>query len=476
MKTPVVLSLILLLTASSLPVMAQPAPVRINELAWAGSSSHGSSDEWIELYNPTSNEVDLSGWSLTKLSSGSEKLMLTLPDATHIPAQGYFLISHFDKDLSDLDVSADLISSSLTLSNTTLQIKLYDAVFPAGNLVDTAGSGGVPETGSNTTPKATMERATSGWQTATEHTNLDSASADLGTPKAPNTTTSPPPPPEDNPDDDDPEDETVVNDSPSAPIAKVVMLFADEVGGDTVTLSWEIRNFAAKSYRLWQSTSGSLKGTKLKEFKPTEKSFQVKGLDPGSYYYFFIETVGTQGESVESNKLLAQTIWPADLIVINEIWPHSFETLSPYIELATKFNRDYFTGWKVKAGTKQIEIQPQLSAQQTTSLLVFGLPNDFLTGEVNLELLTPTNKLVTSLAVPSLAKDSGYVLGYDGKYHLTTQATPGSKNQIVSQEMLEAVAGDTDPMLPPAGNLGLWLAAISMILSVSGLIALGRKP
>ncbi|MCJ7511903.1 MAG: lamin tail domain-containing protein, partial [Anaerolineales bacterium] len=38
--------------------------VWINEVAWAGTLA-SSSDEWIELYNPGSEAIDLSGWRLT---------------------------------------------------------------------------------------------------------------------------------------------------------------------------------------------------------------------------------------------------------------------------------------------------------------------------------------------------------------------------------------------------------------------------
>ena len=40
------------------------ADVRINEVAWMGTLV-SSNDEWIELYNTGSNEIDLSGWVLT---------------------------------------------------------------------------------------------------------------------------------------------------------------------------------------------------------------------------------------------------------------------------------------------------------------------------------------------------------------------------------------------------------------------------
>ena len=36
----------------------------INEIAWAGTAA-SSADEWIELFNPTDQPIDLSGWTLS---------------------------------------------------------------------------------------------------------------------------------------------------------------------------------------------------------------------------------------------------------------------------------------------------------------------------------------------------------------------------------------------------------------------------
>ncbi|MCJ7431997.1 MAG: lamin tail domain-containing protein, partial [Anaerolineales bacterium] len=39
--------------------------VIISEVAWSGTSSSYTSDEWIELYNTTSSDIPLSGWTLS---------------------------------------------------------------------------------------------------------------------------------------------------------------------------------------------------------------------------------------------------------------------------------------------------------------------------------------------------------------------------------------------------------------------------
>lgn len=125
-----------------------PGDVVINELHWMGTDV-SPSDEWIELRNMTDLAIDLSGWQLTKKSGGSEMWMYAVPPATSIPANGYLLISEFDKDHSALNVTPDLLVGTGTdddpnfeLSNINLQIKLYkgDWSDPA-NVIDSADDG-----------------------------------------------------------------------------------------------------------------------------------------------------------------------------------------------------------------------------------------------------------------------------------------------------------------------------------------------
>ena len=109
-------------------ISAQESPqIIINELAWAGSSV-SSQDEWIELFNPTTETIDIGGWQLTK-NTAEEKLMLIIPESSAINAGDYFLISNFDETDSVIAIEPSLIDSAVTLSNSALQIKLYSGDF-----------------------------------------------------------------------------------------------------------------------------------------------------------------------------------------------------------------------------------------------------------------------------------------------------------------------------------------------------------
>jgi len=170
------------------------AEVRVSELLWMGSDQ-STADEWIELVNTSEEEIDISGWTIWyKNSSGIETTMLTIPDDSFLPAGEYFLIANFDAEHSRLSIDPDMVTTDVSLPNTNLLVKLFDA---DGNLVDQVDDGnGAPFAGSNSAsaPKASMERidflasgtAASNWRTATVSTNFDAGSPIFGTPKSEN--------------------------------------------------------------------------------------------------------------------------------------------------------------------------------------------------------------------------------------------------------------------------------------------------
>ena len=83
--------------------------VVINEIAWMGTkSSHN--DEWIELYNNSPSEIDISGWELKT----QDKTLAILQGK--IPAQGFFLLERTDDETLP-DIKADQIYKG-ALKNT----------------------------------------------------------------------------------------------------------------------------------------------------------------------------------------------------------------------------------------------------------------------------------------------------------------------------------------------------------------------
>ena len=68
---------------------AEPLSIVINEIAWMGTQAN-SSDEWIELYNNTDQDINLEGWTLY------EKETLIEPLTGIIKANSYYLIERTD--------------------------------------------------------------------------------------------------------------------------------------------------------------------------------------------------------------------------------------------------------------------------------------------------------------------------------------------------------------------------------------------
>ena len=104
----------------------------INEIAWAGTAA-STNDEWIELWNPGSSPVILSGWVLRGVD-GTPTIGLT----GTIPAGGFYLLERTD-DAVVSDITADQFFTG-DLGNFGETLHLLDS---SNRLVDTAnGNGG----------------------------------------------------------------------------------------------------------------------------------------------------------------------------------------------------------------------------------------------------------------------------------------------------------------------------------------------
>ena len=134
-------------------------PIVISELLWSGTDL-STADEWIELGNTGTGDVNVGGWVLTKLSNGIEEDMLVLPEGSIIGSGATFLISNEDAGNSRLYIEPDVVDTAVTLANTQLRIRLYAPNSESGRtLIDTVDDGiGAPFAGSNAIPKASMER------------------------------------------------------------------------------------------------------------------------------------------------------------------------------------------------------------------------------------------------------------------------------------------------------------------------------
>ncbi|KXK14178.1 MAG: endonuclease/exonuclease/phosphatase [Chloroflexi bacterium OLB14] len=116
-----------------------PGEVVISEVAWMGTTA-SPNDEWIELYNPSASNIDLTGWRLIT-SDGDPDIIFNsstcIPATCIIPAGGYFLLERAHDNVVQ-EISANLIFfGQLDDTGETLILRRGD-----GAQIDTANSDG----------------------------------------------------------------------------------------------------------------------------------------------------------------------------------------------------------------------------------------------------------------------------------------------------------------------------------------------
>ncbi|MDD4409047.1 MAG: lamin tail domain-containing protein [Candidatus Pacebacteria bacterium] len=153
------------------PMKVFGANVVINEIAWMGQKD-GTGKEWIEIYNPTEEEVSLENWTIriTKTEVSLQGLL---------SPQSYYLLERTD-DFTVSEVSADLIFKK-ALSNKGEDIELLD---PDNNSVDHVDCSKGWFAGDNKSKK-TMERIDPSISSNTK-SNWQTSQTPGGTPKEKN--------------------------------------------------------------------------------------------------------------------------------------------------------------------------------------------------------------------------------------------------------------------------------------------------
>ena len=135
-----------------------PKKVILSEIAWMGSTAHHN-NEWVELKNISSSEVNISGWWLI---DQAEQIKVVFPQNTIIPVGRLFILERTDDD-SVPNVHADMIYAGI-LSNDEEGLRLLnpDCLIQDEVFADPKWPAG------ETSSRKTMERKAdlSGWQTS----------------------------------------------------------------------------------------------------------------------------------------------------------------------------------------------------------------------------------------------------------------------------------------------------------------------
>ncbi len=134
-------------------------------------------NDFIELYNPTEVDIDLSSWKVqyaSKAGSFSDKDNTILSGV--IKSKGYFLIQEAKGSTGDIDLPTPDIAGNIAMSGTDCKVRLVDN---AGNVIDLVGIGTANESEGNKSAKGmsntqsvqrkdndgSSEGITNGWDT-----------------------------------------------------------------------------------------------------------------------------------------------------------------------------------------------------------------------------------------------------------------------------------------------------------------------
>lgn len=410
----------LILLCGLLPVSAgakeSSVGVVISEINWAGSSA-SNADEWIELYNGSSETVDLGGWILAGAATSGDAL--AIEEGVEIDAGETLLISNYatGSEKSSLTIESNLATSSLSLSNSGLDIYL---AMTDGTIVDQ-----VNELIGSSNPFVSMERnlETLEWTPATESMNL-SDEDQLGTPGFVQST-----------------DKTVVEEFKELEAVKMEETVEEPVLIDSCI--HEVSALQAEIERLevlLQQEPEAFEAVEvveviepLEEIETSETSETLEELNT---------TENIEEENVEIVNVAPEPIaYATGDVLINEFVSNPEEG-EEWIELLFMSDVD-LDGWSIED-----------EAEKSTNLEGNYLEGEFLVieapkGQLNnggdsVLLFNASNQLIDSIAYgddyPVPEKGEALARTLDNVWALTTELTPGQKNMfpvVYTEQLVE---------------------------------------
>ncbi len=116
----------LIITPSLSPTPAVAHHIVISEVQIAGSAT---TQDFVELYNPTNSLIDLSGWKLRKrISTGTESSLVVITAGKSVSAHGFFLWSNNSSGYN-ITVGADVSNgNTLASDNSVILLMPNDTV------------------------------------------------------------------------------------------------------------------------------------------------------------------------------------------------------------------------------------------------------------------------------------------------------------------------------------------------------------
>lgn len=345
----------------------------INEVAWMGTTA-SSNDEWIELYNNTSNSINLGGWIL-KTADGTPEIKLS----GTISPNGFYLLERTD-DSTIPQISADQIYTG-ALSNEGEDLRLYDKnnilIDGINCIKDTGGKCKKWFAGDNNT-KQTMERKNplvSGDQTENWATSQTAG----GTPRQENT-------------------------------VKTQTITQSSSPSDSSSPQSPQQQPSSEQSSSPQSSTSSQETTKQES-----------------------QTISSEANSSQNNNQTPTQNYSSN-ILLNEILPYPSNG-PEWVELYNQGGETDLSGWQIddtQDGSAPIFI-PRGTKIQNQSYLVFKLNKNIFNNDGDtVRLLWPTGQVLHQVSYQKAPKGQGLSRKNNGQWQFSKTLTPGALNVFSS--------------------------------------------
>ena len=421
--------------------LASTNPLVIGEVNWAGSSA-STADEWIELWNTSDTPLSLAGYKLQ--GAGGDGIFFSTNDV--IPARATFLVSNYSASdtKSILDTMTNVVTTTVSLPNDKLDIRLVNA---DGVIIDRAGDGHTPPSGSSGTHKSSMIRVTplldgtlkEAWVSANTSINFDTNTDALGTPgicdgcAAPIDLSSTIPPTASSTNVTSTEMVTIDTSSTEAIANTSTIVIVPDVDTLTQTAISNTDTFIASTSTDIQNTTSTLEMTDASSTQWIATSTEQTMMSTST------ETTSTETLSLISNTTTTATPLP---IYMTKLSPNASDG-TEWIELSGVTTSTDMAGWVMEDLTG-----PIFHFSSTTQLLDAGLFKRIILSGKHLNnsgdtitLKDQTGALVDRTTYPTTKKDQFWMRSDDTSvWHLFPVDDPVPIVQIIRQ---------TDLPLPP---------------------------
>lgn len=397
-----ILAAVFVLGPSCVVFAAEQGDVVINEVMWDGK-------EYIEFYNISDEEVDVSGWTLWKQKSEGvdEGLVYEFRTGTVVGVgdEGYFLLE--STEAATDAVGDGLVSLHLVNDGLLLILKSAD-----GEVVDRANWYGVWLAGENTTEGISMERAedvVDGMAQDSWYSSTGYVAGRNGTPGVKNSEPKINHPPE-----------AVISGPTEALVGEEVTFSGEDSGdpdGDDLVFAWTISNGDTANDKVVISTFD----------------------EPGAYT---VELEVSDGElldeaPVHNIKVKKKTYLKT--IVINEVVPNidGDDKLGEFVELKNMGSEQIdLSGWRLLYGSRSYTIKAATVVAGGYIVFDYATTKRYLTNAgATMKLIDPNGDAVSTVTYPGgMAEDYSYSRQSNGEYEISTKVTKGKANEFVSPQ------------------------------------------